>query len=308
MEIIMPTYDRLRDNRPVVIEFIPNEDFSCFPYAERYTLSLVSQGKLDFSFNGTQYSLEAPFCLCTNPSDTFEVIDCTPYRCQSIAFHPLFINSAMSFEALEKNEFFALEDEHDRDMMTHFNHLDQDIGEYHTGIFSIPAATYLRISEWVKLIGAEILAQSDWWWTCRIRRYLLQTIYLLDDLWIEEWHKEQEGKKSCVDKALDYIHSNYFSCIELNDVCNISGTNRTKLNKEFKERTGTTVINYLGNYRINIAKHTLTHTNLTLRELADALGYRYESYFIKQFTKIVGMSPSEYREQNRIKRSPHSQQ
>ena len=96
----MPTYDRLRDNRPVVIEFIPNEDFSRFPYADRYTLSLISQGKLEFLFNGKQYSLEAPFCLCTNSSDTFEITDCTPYRCQSIAFHPLFINSAMSMTGI----------------------------------------------------------------------------------------------------------------------------------------------------------------------------------------------------------------
>ena len=154
-------------------------------------------------------------------------------------------------------------------------------------------------------MGAERLTQSDWSWTCRIRRYLLQTIYLLDDIYMEKWHEQQNGIGSPIDKALDYIHTNYSSCIELSDICNVTGVNRTKLNQEFKERTGTTVIKYLNNYRINLAKQSLIHTDLKLDELAEALGYRYSSYFISQFTHIVGVSPSEYRKQNRIVRDPH---
>lgn len=154
-------------------------------------------------------------------------------------------------------------------------------------------------------MGAESLTQSDWAWTCRIRRYLLQIIYLLDDIYMEQWHEQQEGKLSPVDKVLNYIHANYSSCIELSDVCNIAGINRTKLNQDFKDRTGTTVIKYLNNYRINLAKQSLIHTELKLDELSEALGYRYSSYFITQFTKTVGMTPSKYREQNRIKRDPH---
>lgn len=297
----MPTYDRLRNNRQVLFEFIPNELYQDYPHKERYTLSLVTQGKLKFELNNESFSLTAPFVLCVNQEDTFCVLEKSDdLRCQSIAFHPKFVNSSLDYESLELNMFDELEDQHDRDMMTYFNH------KYDcNGVFELPAGTYFRISEWVKLIGVESLTQSDWAWTCRIRRYLLQTMYLLDDIFMEKWREAQNGQKSAVDKALDYIHTNYYSCIELSDVCNISGTNRTKLNKEFKERTGTTVINYLSNYRIDIAKRALTHTGLSLSELADALGYRYESYFIKQFTQIVGCSPTEYRQQNSIKRDPH---
>lgn len=122
---------------------------------------------------------------------------------------------------------------------------------------------------------------------------------------MEQWHEQQEGKASPVNKALDYIHTNYGVCIELSDLCSVAGTNRTKLNQMFKDRTGTTTIRYLNHYRIGMAKQSLIHTNLKLEELAEALGYRYSSYFIAQFTKIVGMTPGEYRKQNRIRRDPH---
>lgn len=296
----IPTLDRLRENRRVLMEYVPNEELTSYPYAERYTLTLLTQGTIHISLNGETYTLEAPVILCTNYADQFQLLKHTFFQAQSICFHPKFVNQALDYETLEEDCFEELNEQHDRDMMSFFNH------RYNcNGIFQLPAATYLKASQWVKLMGAESLTQSDWAWTCRIRRFLLQTIYLLDDIYMEQWHERQEGKASPVDKALNYIHTNYSCCIELSDVCNIAGINRTKLNQDFKDRTGTTVIKYLNNYRINLAKQSLIHTNLKLEELADALGYRYSSYFISQFTKIVGISPGEYREQHRIRRDPH---
>lgn len=295
-----PTYDRLRGNRQVLFEYVTNETFKGYPYADRYTLTLLTQGTIHAQLNGEHFTLDAPVILCTNYSDRFHLSRDTFFRAQSICFHPKFVNKALDFQTLEEDCFEELNEQHDRDMMSYFNHK-----YHHNGVFPLPAATYLKTSQWIKLMGAESLAQSDWAWTCRIRRYLLQTIYLLDDIYMEQWHEQQDGKISPVDKALEYIHTNYMTCIELTDLCGIAGVNRTKLNHEFKNRTGTTAIKYLNNYRIDIAKQSLIHTNLKLDELADALGYRYSSYFTTQFTKSVGMTPNEYRKQNRIKRDPH---
>lgn len=294
----MPTYDRLRNNRKVLIEFWPHETFEQYPYPERFTLTSITQGRIKFSLNNAIYEYEAPFCICTSYHDTFEVIETHDhFQCKSFSFHPTFVNSSLKYEALDQDMFDELEDQHDRDMMLHFLHSYGLIG-----VYKLTSSAYLRISEWLNIIGAESIAQSDWFWTCRIRRYLLQTLYILDDLFFEQ-QSEKQKEKEPVDKALEYIHSNYSSCIRLEDVCSIANTNRTTLNKNFKERTGSTVINYLSDYRVNLAKHALSHTDLDLYELADALGYRYDTYFIKQFTQKVGMSPTQYREKNRIRRN-----
>lgn len=295
-----PTLDRLRDNRRVLLEYVPNEDLQSYPYAERYTMTLLTQGTIHIQLNGEDLTLDAPVILCTNYADKFVLLRKTFFQAQSICFHPKFVNRALDFDTLEADCFEELNEQHDRDMMSFFNHRYDC-----NGVFPLPTATYLKASQWIKLMGAESLTQSDWSWTCRIRRYLLQTIYLLDDIYMEQWHEQHEGKISPVDKALNYIHTNYAACIELSDVCNIAGINRTKLNENFKNRTGTTVMKYINQYRINLAKQSLIHTELKLEELAEALGYRYSSYFITQFTKIVGMTPSEFRKQNRIRRDPH---
>lgn len=298
--MLLETYDRLRDNRRVLLEYAPNETFTDYPYKDRYNLTLLTQGSISFRLNDEEFDLEAPVMLCTCYDDRFELLAPSFFQAQTICFHPKFVNRSLDYEALEIDEFDELNEQHDRDMMSFFNHIHGC-----NGVFELPASTFLKASQWIKLMGAESLTQSDWAWTCRIRRYLLQTIYLLDDIYMEQWHEQQEGKRSPVDKALSYIHTNYSSCIELSDVCNVAGTNRTKLNQDFKTKTGSTVIKYLNDYRLTLAKQSLIHTDLKLEELADALGYRYCSYFITQFTKTVGMSPSEYREKNKLKRDPH---
>ena len=295
----IPTYDRLRENRRVLLEYVPNETLTEYPYENRYTLTLLTQGTIQIELNGEELTLDAPVMLCTNYGDRFRLLRSSFFQAQSICFHPKFVNRALDYETLEADCFEELNEQHDRDMMSYFNHIYDC-----NGVFPLPASTYLKASQWMKLMGAESLTQSDWSWTCRIRRYLLQTIYLLDDIYMEQWHEQQEGKLSPVDKVLNYIHANYANCIELSDVCNVAGINRTKLNQDFKNRTGTTVIKYLNNYRITLAKQSLIHTELKLDELAEALGYRYSSYFITQFTKNVGMTPGEYLEQNRVRRDP----
>lgn len=296
------TYDRLRNNRLVLIEYVENETFKDFPYEERYTMTLLTQGTIHICYNNNSFSLHAPAILCTNYADHLTLEKESSFHAKSISFHPKFINTALNFQALEADHFIEIQEEHDRNMMSYFNHkYDRN------GIFSLPANAYLKIDTWWKKITNEIVVQSDMLWTCRIRRFLLQTFYLLDDIYMEQLQLLENAKLSPVDKALDYIHTNYMSCIELSDVCNITGINRTKLNQDFKNRTGTTVISYLNNYRIEIAKQSLTHTELSLEELAEALGYRYSSYFITQFKKIVGVTPGEYREKYRVKRAPHKE-
>lgn len=297
--MLLKTYDRLRGNHRILLEYEPNETFAEYPYKERYTLTLLTQGSLSFRLNEEEFQLEAPLMLCTCYDDRFELLNSSLFKAQTICFHPIFVNRSLNYDALATDAFDELNEQHDRNMMSLFNH-----SHGCNGVLPLPASSFFKISQWIKLMGAESLTQSDGMWTCRIRRYLLQTFYLLDDIYMEQRHEQQAGQCSPVDKALNYIHTNYSSCIELSDVCNVAGVNRTKLNQDFKTKTGATIIKYLNDYRLTLAKQSLIHTELKLEELADALGYRYCSYFITQFTKAVGMPPGEYREKNRIKRDP----
>ena len=114
---------------------------------------------------------------------------------------------------------------------------------------------------------------------------------MLEDL---NRHSEQ----SPVDLVLEYIHTHYSDKIILEDLTKCAYLNRVSLNKMFQERCGCTAMGYLLLHRLKVAGNLLTHTDMTLNEIARATGFEYDTYFIKQFTakkachqQHIGKSP-----------------
>ena len=102
-----------------------------------------------------------------------------------------------------------------------------------------------------------------------------------------------------VDATLEHLHTYYMDEITLETLCRQLHTNRTTLNKNFKERTGQTVIAYLLGYRLRVATELLAHTSLTIDEIACATGFMYGTYLIRQFEAKAKQTPTEYRREAR---------
>ena len=287
----MPQSDRHRP-RVVPIEFEAHETFENLPLHERVSIVFISNGKASFILNEKAVTLAAPCILMISQNDNLKLVEDHNMAAKSFSFNPIFLNSALTFERLQKNDFTEMEDEHDRNMMNLF--LNRD--EYYDGTLELSAKTYLRILEWLAIMGTEVYAQSDGYWTCRIRRYLLQTLYLIDDIYLERRNPQTAKRgKSQVNILLEYIHINYSEDMSLDTLCKLIHTNRTTLNRKFKAQVGYTAMEYLLHHRLKLACESLVHTNLSLAEISEAIGFRYDTYFIKQFTAKIGMSPTEYR-------------
>jgi len=276
----------------VQLEFNASEEFETHALEERAVIVLASYGCASIMLNDKAVNIIAPCALLLSYKDSIKLLESDRFIARSFHFNPTFINSNLSFENLAKNEFTELEDKHDREMMNLFLIRNDN----YDGILDLPAGTYLRIFEWLSIIGTELYAQSDGRWTCRIRRYLLQTLYLLDDIFMsKKVNGNVKSKKAPVDIAMEYIHVNYPQSIKLGTLCDFVYTNRTTLNRNFKAKTGKTAMEYLAHYRIKIACEALAQTNITLYEIAEAVGFKYDTYFIKQFSKRMSMTPTEYR-------------
>ncbi len=293
----MPQNDRHRE-RVVPIEFESHETFENQPLEDRVTMVLITNGVGTFLLNEEKVILEAPSVMLLSFYDRLELLEQNRLSAKSFSFHPTFVNSALTFEALQENHFWKMEDEHDRNVINLF--LKRK--EAYKGYIKLPATTYLRISEWLAIIGTETFSQSDGKWTCRIRRYLLQTLYLIEDIIDSTEWKISQKSKSVVDSCLEFIHVNYPNDISQQTLCEVAHTNRTTLNRKFKEQVGMTSIGYLLHYRIKIACEALSHTNLTIAEISEATGFKYDTYFIRQFTKKMGLSPTDYRMSSREKK------
>lgn len=64
----------------------------------------------------------------------------------------------------------------------------------------------------------------------------------------------------------------------------------------FKNETNQTLNQYITEYRISKAQQLLRDPRIKITEIAGKVGYSDSNYFGKSFKKIVGISPSEYRE------------
>jgi AraC-like DNA-binding protein len=68
-----------------------------------------------------------------------------------------------------------------------------------------------------------------------------------------------------------------------------------RLSYLFKSETGISAARYLKSLRMQEATALLSTTFLTVKEIMVRVGFRDESHFVKDFKKIYGLTPTEYR-------------
>jgi len=68
------------------------------------------------------------------------------------------------------------------------------------------------------------------------------------------------------------------------------------LSRLFKQITGTNLINYINEVRLNKAKEMLKNNKIKIHEIAASVGYESASYFTQFFKRALKISPQEYRD------------
>ena len=109
---------------------------------------------------------------------------------------------------------------------------------------------------------------------------------------------EQSGDKSLViAPALDYIEDNYmqqFTIEYLADLCHWSPTHFRRV---FHDIMGTSPLDYVNNTRIMKSCNLLRSTEESILDISEMVGFHSVSSYNRYFTKIMQMSPREYRKQ-----------
>ncbi|MEW9702070.1 response regulator [Paenibacillus sp. SI8] len=93
------------------------------------------------------------------------------------------------------------------------------------------------------------------------------------------------------------IEQEYAESLDLNSLAKRVFLTPSYLSKLFKQETDTTVIEYIISVRMNKAKELLKdHLHLKTYQVGELVGYKDPAYFNKQFKKVVGLTPKEYRD------------
>lgn len=130
---------------------------------------------------------------------------------------------------------------------------------------------------------------------CKIMAQLYSIIgFLIDNAAIEH-RSEATTPEFYLMRALDFIDTNYYENITIEDLAQSAGTSRKALTTVFSNLTGFSPKDYLIYYRISKAVDLLRDPNLSIEMIASSVGYNDQFYFSKQFKKNVGMTPSQCR-------------
>lgn len=109
--------------------------------------------------------------------------------------------------------------------------------------------------------------------------------------------KADTGENPIVLQIKEYIRVNYgTSSLSVPDVSGHVHLSPSYVCTLFKNETGQTLNKYLTDYRIKVSKQFLNDPRYKITDISFKVGYSDGNYYSKAFKKLVGLSPSEYRE------------
>ena len=98
-----------------------------------------------------------------------------------------------------------------------------------------------------------------------------------------------------IGKVISHLEQDFDKNISLEELASLAHMSKTHFMRMFKQATGWTPVAYLIRLRIRKARHLLWKTKLPITEISYKVGFSDSNYFTRQFRKITGYSPSQWR-------------
>lgn len=111
--------------------------------------------------------------------------------------------------------------------------------------------------------------------------------------------RSNPARSETVQKCCDYIEMNLGKKLRAADLAVLVGYSEYYITRKFREETGFFLNDYIKFARMERAKLLLRSTDRSVLEIAEQLGFATRSYFSQAFRAITGMTPTQFREQER---------
>ncbi len=110
-------------------------------------------------------------------------------------------------------------------------------------------------------------------------------------------YKEMIEYNAIFSKCIEYINTHYKEEISLSGLAKLFMMSKSTFSSKFPQFTGLSLKEYIRQKRIFEAEVLIqTEPNLSLNEIGAAVGYDDGSTFYRNFVRVAGMSPSEYKQ------------
>jgi len=96
-------------------------------------------------------------------------------------------------------------------------------------------------------------------------------------------------------RAVEHMRLYYFERHRVSHLAATAGMSAPHFARQFKAALGTSPIDWLRRERINQAKRRLGDTTESIQRIAEQVGYQDRFFFSKDFKKLTGFTPREFR-------------
>ncbi|REK71884.1 response regulator [Paenibacillus paeoniae] len=133
---------------------------------------------------------------------------------------------------------------------------------------------------------------------------LSQAVRSLTDLriWVRStltrtitYSRQAQDNETVMDKVKSFISQHVSQSISREDISRHVHLHPDYLSRLFKKETGQSLVEYILDEKMVIARELLSGTELSVSDVASSVGYSNFSYFSKVFKSTVQMNPNEYR-------------
>ncbi len=95
--------------------------------------------------------------------------------------------------------------------------------------------------------------------------------------------------------AMSAVHQNPSHNWDMRALGGAAAMSPSRLTARFRETLGQSPMAYVAEWRMIIAAHLLTETELSVQQIAERVGYTAQPSFTRSFTRHYGMAPRTYR-------------
>jgi len=108
--------------------------------------------------------------------------------------------------------------------------------------------------------------------------------------------KNDDGQRSLrLENCLIFISHHYRESLTAADIARHVKMSVTQVNTWFRQEFNLSLMQYVYQFRLKIARHLLSNDYLSIGEIADQCGFGSANYFIRAFRRCYGMTPGELR-------------
>lgn len=264
---------------------IPEYQYS-YPlhWHEEMELILVISGKGCASVNSNHYILTAGDILVICPHDIHSISQYENLECE-------YFNILFRFSILEDKLSPNCYENHLKPFLNHSKNLPVLISQSH------PISKVLNLCI-IDLIENRKKTISSY--ELMIKSNLFKIMYNLEQYAVPNDNINNDIECDLkLKKVLSYINEHYHKPIRIDDVANSCCYSKSYFMKFFKKYTGSSFIQYLNNYRLEIAARLLIDTDYKIIDIATKVGFDNIPYFTRCFHKKYNLSPSDLRKINR---------